>query len=74
MAVTHQQIAERAYFLWEERGRPLGSPETDWHRAERELGNRECWPLPDRVGTWAHPVRSGCIEPRPQRCWARGTA
>ena len=30
-------IAERAYRYWEERGRPLGSPEIDWFRAEMEL-------------------------------------
>lgn len=29
-------IATRAYFLWEERGRPVGSPETDWFRAQQE--------------------------------------
>lgn len=61
MAVPHEQIAERAYFLWEERGRPLGSPEIDWQRAERELLSRVCWPLPDTVGTWARPVRRGCL-------------
>jgi hypothetical protein len=25
-----------AYKLWEERGRPVGSPDRDWLRAERE--------------------------------------
>ena len=29
--------AKLAYQLWEERGRPLGSPEQDWLRAERSL-------------------------------------
>ena len=27
-------IAELAYRLWEERGRPEGSPEDDWYKAE----------------------------------------
>jgi hypothetical protein len=27
-------IAELAYRLWEERGRPEGSSEDDWHKAE----------------------------------------
>jgi len=30
-------IATRAYLLWEERGRPEGSPENDWYRAESEI-------------------------------------
>ena len=30
-------IAGRAYELWQERGCPIGSPETDWLRAEEEL-------------------------------------
>jgi Protein of unknown function (DUF2934) len=32
-----EAIAHRAYQPWEERGRPLGSPEADWIRAECEL-------------------------------------
>jgi hypothetical protein len=32
-----EEIAKRAYHFWEERGRPLGSPEVDWSRAERHL-------------------------------------
>lgn len=30
-------IAELAYQLWLERGRPEGSPEIDWYRAEESL-------------------------------------
>ena len=37
-SVTADQIAERAYFHWLERGCPFGSPEEDWLYAERELG------------------------------------
>ena len=29
-------IEKLAYQFWEERGRPLGSPEEDWFQAERE--------------------------------------
>jgi len=29
--------AEAAYFLWEKRGRPTGTPEEDWFEAERQL-------------------------------------
>ncbi len=33
----HHSVEVRAYRLWEERGQPLGTPEIDWFRAEREL-------------------------------------
>jgi hypothetical protein len=36
--IDHRDDIEKlAYALWEERGKPDGSPETDWFRAEREL-------------------------------------
>ena len=38
---THKEIARLAYELWESRGRPLGSPEMDWHAAESALGVRD---------------------------------
>ncbi len=34
------QIEERAYQSWVERGCPMGSPQEDWYRAERELISR----------------------------------
>jgi hypothetical protein len=34
---SRQSIAERAYHLWIERGRPHGSQERDWLEAERQL-------------------------------------
>lgn len=34
---THAAIAERAYRLWIERGRPHGSSEEDWNEAERRF-------------------------------------
>jgi Protein of unknown function (DUF2934) len=33
----NQKIELLAYELWQERGRPLGTPETDWYKAEQEL-------------------------------------
>jgi hypothetical protein len=33
----HDEIAFRAYLLWQERGSPIGSPEDDWFGAEREI-------------------------------------
>jgi hypothetical protein len=34
---THEQIARRAYEIYLARGGMPGSPEQDWHQAEREL-------------------------------------
>ena len=33
----HEFVAKLAYQLWEERGRPFGSPEADWFAAERAV-------------------------------------
>lgn len=35
-----EEIARLAYRSWQERGCPIGSPEEDWYRAERELRQR----------------------------------
>ena len=35
--IAAEQIAERAYFRWLDRGCPLDSPEVDWFSAEQEL-------------------------------------
>ena len=37
----HQRIEYWAYRYWEDRGRPVGSPEEDWFHATQELGARE---------------------------------
>lgn len=34
------EIAALAYLLWQDRGSPVGSPDEDWFRAERELSVR----------------------------------
>jgi DUF2934 family protein len=36
-------IAELAYTYWEARGRPWGSPEEDWFRAEHQLKTSRAW-------------------------------
>jgi hypothetical protein len=38
---SSQSIAERAYQLWQARGRPHGSEEEDWLEAERQLAIAE---------------------------------
>jgi hypothetical protein len=40
MYSNFDEVAALAYRLWNERGCPLGSPEEDWFRAERELNGR----------------------------------
>ena len=35
--VSNEDVERRAYTLWEERGKPLGSPEEDWYKAKDEL-------------------------------------
>ena len=35
--LSHIDIQRLAYQFWEDRGRPWGSSEEDWFRAEREL-------------------------------------
>jgi len=38
--LTNEDIARHAYALWESRGRPVGSPDEDWHRAKEQLTER----------------------------------
>jgi Protein of unknown function (DUF2934) len=35
--LADEEIARKAYALWESRGRPFGSPDEDWYRAVHEL-------------------------------------
>jgi Protein of unknown function (DUF2934) len=42
------QLEKLAYRFWEERGRPFGSPEEDWLKAEREF-DRELIGPPERL-------------------------
>ena len=50
---THEEVARLAYDYWEARGRPLGSPEEDWFRAEQDvLMEQLVWGRRPR-----HPVR-----------------
>jgi hypothetical protein len=36
-SLSDEEIARKAYALWEERGRPLGSAEDDWFKAKEQL-------------------------------------
>jgi hypothetical protein len=37
LQLRHEEIQVLAYHFWEQRGRPIGTPEIDWFRAEDEL-------------------------------------
>jgi hypothetical protein len=37
MAVTNDQIAQRAFEIWEREGRPQGRDQDHWYQAEAEL-------------------------------------
>jgi hypothetical protein len=47
----HEFVEKLAYKLWEQRGRPLGSPDVDWFAAEQAV--------------YASLVASGMISPLP---------
>ncbi len=47
----HEFVAKVAYQLWEQRGRPLGSPDADWFAAEQAV--------------YASMVASGLVTPSP---------
>jgi hypothetical protein len=38
--ISHEEIALHAYYHWERRGRPFGSPEVDWYWAVEDLNHR----------------------------------
>ena len=41
---SHEEIEQRAYQHWEQRGRPWGTPEEDWFKAEQDLdGATAAW-------------------------------
>jgi hypothetical protein len=54
---SREEIAVRAYHLWEGRGRPIGSPEEDWSRAENEIRAKEAaeeeWVRARNEAVWA---------------------
>ncbi len=41
--MKEKAIAQLAYEYWERRGRPFGSPEVDWFRAESDLDAQRNW-------------------------------
>ena len=37
--MNHQEIERLTYWLWQQRGRPMGSPDDDWFLAEESGGD-----------------------------------
>ena len=37
MTITYEQIAQRAYEIWEREGKPEGKEQEHWFKAEEEL-------------------------------------
>jgi len=35
--LSENEVQQKAYSLWESRGRPIGSPEVDWYSAKAQL-------------------------------------
>jgi hypothetical protein len=44
--IEHDHIELLAYAYWQQRGRPLGSPEVDWFRAVEDLRAQPSRDLP----------------------------
>ena len=36
-ALSENDVRQKAYFLWESRGCPIGSPEIDWYTAKEQM-------------------------------------
>jgi hypothetical protein len=53
---SHEDIERRAFELWEQRGRPVGTPEVDWFKAAEETSRTE---LDDVLVRVAHEVGKG---------------
>ena len=70
-ALYHEEVARLAYRFWEERGRPFGSPEVDWRRAEQELWDQASKAYP--TASFALEAQTGAwVDPPPGRLQFRG--
>jgi len=70
-----QQIAARAYQLWEEEGRPHGAHERHWDQASREIDAAgEAKPKAAKAKTAAAPVKAGKPASMVKAPKTRGTA
>jgi hypothetical protein len=60
-----ESVEKLAYRLWEDRGRPIGSPEVDWCRAEKELEQASrAWDLSEATNeseSYCHSFTEGYV-------------
>jgi hypothetical protein len=49
MSDKNQQIRERAYYMWEEQGRPDGMEIEHWNEARRELSDHAAGDSPGKA-------------------------
>lgn len=59
-----ETIRERAYTLWEQKGRPEGSPEDFWHQARQELESEDS--SSSEQQTFTGGIESGVAPPMPR--------
>jgi len=73
---THEQIAQRAYAIFEQNGRVPGHDKENWLQAEKELSasNGHKTELPQRIGneraTAPQAIASSRSQPRLERKYA----
>ncbi len=57
--LDRKNIELLAYFLWEYRSRPMGSPDRDWYRAEEVLAYKAQYPVPRGITCGIDDVATG---------------
>jgi hypothetical protein len=57
--IDRKEIELLAYYVWEYRGRPMGSPDRDWYAAEQILAYRTLYPLPSAFTCGIDDVATG---------------
>lgn len=75
---SQEHIAQLAYQLWEERGRPQGTPEVDWDRAVQLLDQPSDRNMATLVSSGdqmeSRPVTRNDVKPRGKVRSLRGSA
>lgn len=61
--LDHKEVEDLAYELWDRRGRPVGSPDEDWLRAEKTLSGQQAQEQPQPALVGAGVEEDGFPEP-----------
>ena len=62
-----EQISVHAYYLWQQRGCPIGSPEADWFRAVQEVDRNKTMPSQPVSRLAPQPLSTRATTKTPQR-------